>query len=77
MFNGMSSRVRQIWVETNVINSIQFAQDFPDLGASQVVPVVKNQPANARNVRDVGLIPGSGRSPGEGQPTPVSLPGEP
>ena len=65
MFNGMSSRVRQIWVETNVINSIQFAQDFPDLGASQVVPVVKNQPANARNVRDVGLIPGSGRSPGE------------
>ena len=26
--------------------------------------VVKNLPANAGDVRDVGLIPGSGRSPG-------------
>ena len=25
---------------------------------------VKNPPANARDIRDVGLIPGSGRSPG-------------
>ena len=28
--------------------------------------VVKNPPASAEDVRDVGLIPGSGRSPGEG-----------
>ena len=28
--------------------------------------MVKNLPANAGDVRDVGLIPGSGRSPGEG-----------
>ena len=38
--------------------------------------VVKNMPANAG---DVGSIPGSGRSPGEGrkwQPTPVFLPGK-
>ena len=34
--------------------------------ASQVVLVVKNVPTNARYVRDVGLIPGSERSPGEG-----------
>ena len=34
------------------------------LGASQVVLVVKNPPANAGDIRDVGLIPGSGRSPG-------------
>ena len=27
---------------------------------------VKNPPANARDVRDVSSIPGSGRSPGEG-----------
>jgi len=33
-------------------------------GASQVVPVVKNQPANAGDIRDVGLIPGLGRSSG-------------
>ena len=30
-------------------------------GASQVVLVVKNQPANAGDIRDVGSIPGSGR----------------
>jgi len=28
--------------------------------------VVKNPPANAADIRDVGLIPGSGRSPGRG-----------
>ena len=33
---------------------------------SQVVLVVKNPPANPGDGRDVGLIPGSGRSPGEG-----------
>ena len=31
--------------------------------ASQVAIVVKNPLANAGDVRDVGLIPGSGRSP--------------
>ena len=36
--------------------------------------MVKNSPANAGNVRDADLIPGSGRSPE--QPTPVFLPGE-
>ena len=35
-------------------------------GASQVVLVVKNPPANAGNTRDVGSIPESGRSPGGG-----------
>ena len=33
--------------------------------ASQVALVVKNPSANAGDVRDVGLIPGSGRSPEE------------
>ena len=32
--------------------------------ASQVALVVKNLPANAGDVREVGLVPGSGRSPG-------------
>ena len=32
--------------------------------ASQVVLVVKNLPANAGDLREAGLIPGSGRSPG-------------
>ena len=38
--------------------------------ASQVALVVKNPPANAV-VRDVGLIPGWGRSPGGGQGSPL------
>ena len=33
---------------------------------SQVVLVVKNLTANEGDVRDVGLVPGLGRSPGEG-----------
>ena len=39
--------------------------------SSQVALVVKNPPANARDVRDPGLIPGSGRSPGEGNGNPL------
>ena len=34
--------------------------------ASQVALVVKNLPANAGDIRDVGSIPGSGRCPGGG-----------
>ena len=32
--------------------------------------MVKNLPANAGDIRDTGLIPGSGRSPGEGSGNP-------
>ena len=35
-------------------------------GDSQVVLVVKNSPADARDARDTVSIPGLGRSPGEG-----------
>ena len=38
---------------------------------SQVVLVVKNLPANAGDIRDVGLIPESGRSPGGGHGNPL------
>ena len=40
-------------------------------GASQVVQVVKNVLANAGDVRDMGSIPGSGRSPGVGNGNPL------
>ena len=33
--------------------------------------VVKNLLANAGDVRDTGLVPGSGRSPGEGNGSPL------
>ena len=36
--------------------------------------VVKNPPANAGDSRDAGLIPGSGRSPGEGNGNPLQYP---
>ena len=42
-----------------------------NLWASQVVLVVKNPPANAGDVRDTGLIPGSGRSSGGGYGNPL------
>ena len=38
---------------------------------SQVALVVKNPPANAGDIRDVGSIPGLGRSPGEGNGNPL------
>ena len=46
--------------------------------ASQVVLVVKNPPANAGDVREVGSVPRLGRSPGGGRAwrsTLVFLPG--
>ena len=39
--------------------------------ASQVVPVVKNLPANAGDTRDTGSVPGLGRSPGGGKGNPL------
>ena len=39
-------------------------------GASQMAQVVKNSPANAGDIRDVGLVPGLGRFPGEGNGNP-------
>ena len=39
--------------------------------ASQVVLVVKNLPANAGDLRDLGSILGLGRFPGEGNGNPL------
>ena len=39
-------------------------------GTSQVPLVIKNLPDNAGNIRDVGSIPGSERSPGGGHGNP-------
>ena len=37
--------------------------------------MIKNPPANARHIRDVGSIPGSGISPGGGQGDPLQYSG--
>ena len=39
--------------------------------ASQVALVVKNPPADARDIRDMGLIPGMGRSQGGEHSNPL------
>ena len=58
------SLVNNSWSETAITSS-------PTL-------VVKNLPANVGDIKDMGSVPGLGRSSGEGkwQPTPVFLPGE-
>ena len=69
--------------EVNVINFYdgkdlyphQILSYFPipwmGVRASQAALVVKNLPTSAGDVRDVGLIPGSGRSPGGGHGDPL------
>ena len=37
--------------------------------------MVKNPPANVGDIRDLGLIPRSGRSPGEGNSNPLQYSG--
>ena len=51
-----------------------FILDDGNQGVSQVVVVVKNPPAILGDIRDVGLIPGSGGSPGEGHGNPLQYP---
>ena len=58
----------------HLVALIQFGQLSIVVWASQAVLVVKHAPANAGDVRDAGLIPGSGRSPGEGHGNPLQYP---
>ena len=41
------------------------------ISTSQVALVVKNPPANEGDIRDVGSVPGSGRSSGGGHGNPL------
>ena len=40
-----------------------------------MVLVLKNPPANAEDIRDLGSIPGLGRSPGDGNGNPLQYSG--
>ena len=58
--------VLEVWSQwDNIFNTI-----WDGYGVSQVALVVKNPPANA-DVREVGSIPRSGRSPGGGHGNPL------
>ena len=48
-----------------------FCVHLHSFGAPQVVLVVKNPPAKTGDTRVKGLIPGSGRSPGERHGNPL------
>ena len=48
---------------------------FMCLGPSQVVLMVKNPPANAGDIGDMGSIPGAGRSPEGEHGNPLQYPG--
>ena len=57
--------------DTNV-QTITFHFSYIKFGASQVALVVKNPPANAGDIRDMGSIPGP-RCPGGGHGNPFKL----
>ena len=59
-------------------NCLNKGKDFGFHWASQVLLAVKNLPAEAGDIRDIGSIPGWGRFPWRRawHPTPVFLPGE-
>ena len=50
---------------------VQILKSYLEPRASQVAVVVKDTPANAGDMRDLGLIPGWGRSHGEGNGNPL------
>ena len=57
--------------EGDMITSLQLQVFIEHYWASQAVLVVKDTLASAGEVRDVGLIPGLGRPPGEGNDYPL------
>ena len=64
----------QIWglLRRNRPGSVSwFGQTYHGTGASTSGSAVKNLPANARDIRVMGLIPGWGRSPGGGHGNPL------
>ena len=63
------------WTAKKFSSSFVYIYTHTHTWDSQVALMVKNLPSNARDLRDVGSVPGSGRSPGEGNGNPL-LPGE-
>ena len=67
--NGLNAAIKRHrvadWIKKNKTVS------YIVYNASQVVLVVKNQPASAGDVRDLGSIPELGRSPGVGNDNPL------
>ena len=62
-----------IWEAPVQLRPLWFSKIYPFMVlhtyASQAMLMVKNLPANAGDIRDMGLIPGLGKSPGVGNVT--------
>jgi len=60
------------WIfKNNFYKAFEKYYDFLTYNMSDMTQWVKNPPANAGDIRDVGSIPRLGRSPGEGNSNPV------
>ena len=59
------------YIPTYSAQGFPFSIAYPVFFIFQVELVVKNPPANAGDIRDVGSIPESGRFPGEGNSNPL------
>ena len=65
------SSFSECWALSQLFHSPHFSKNYLLAGASQVALVVKNQPANAGDIREAGSIIGSGRFPGGGHGNPL------
>ena len=61
------------WVHKQQRRHSKYLTGYHVPQASQVALVIKNLPANAEDIRDVGSIPGSGRSLAGGMATHSSI----
>ena len=66
-------KYRDIWQNTRIGKNRRAwgEQQRCIFTASQVVLAVNNPPSNSRDIRDLGLMPGLGRSPRLGNGTPL------
>ena len=67
MDRGAWHKIAKSWTRLKQLNTNTIYTSW----AFQVVLMVKNPPANDGATRDAGLIPGSERSPGGGQGSPL------
>ena len=68
----LSSKLREHWISEFLNFRLDKLTPFSfSLWAYQVTVVIKSLPANTGDVRDTGLIPGSGRSSGGGHGNPL------
>ena len=65
------------WIKSQVLRQVVCQEQWvkplllPSNSETQAAVVVKNLPANARDVRNAGSVPGLRRSPGEGNGSPL------